>query len=65
METGAANAGEGAFIVHFVAVAGYADGADHLAMLVQDKLGAAFQEDRPVRKFFQVFHDFRLVAVFL
>ena len=48
MEAGAAYAAEGAFIVHLVAVAGNADGADHLAMLIKDKLGATFKEDRPV-----------------
>ena len=40
------DAGDGADVVHLVGVAGNADGAHHLAVLVADELAAAFEKQR-------------------
>ncbi len=50
LEAGGTDAGDGAQVVDLVGVAGGADRADHLAVLVADQLAAALQEHRPVRQ---------------
>ena len=54
MEAGGPDPGHGTIVVHLVDVAGDADGADDLAVLVEDELRAALVEQRPIRELLEI-----------